>query len=494
MLKQKFIVDFFSKFGIYLTTAVSGIIVARVAGPEVVGTLAYASAYVVSLSFITSLFGGSYIKLVSEGQDEAKCNKNYLIIIVVSLIIFIFIVLTILAIQKYVIEYEFSNSEMEIVILITLASFIVSYFFQFNEIVFNARTQMANANLPTLLKTITFNIMRVIFVFLGFGAIGLALTNLIAAIIFLPLVIFFLRKLEFGQWDKGLFNKAVKITLPLSGLTIIELLVNNLDKIALEYYSNVEQVGYYSAAFSIGGMLLLISKSTGTIFFPLFSNYFSINKLKEIVEKIGIFQRFFFVIIQPLLIGLAVFSEPIIVFLLGKKFQHSGTLLSLLIFSVYFSIWSIPFGNVITGAGDFKKVLYINLIRFFVFILSLFLFLHIFKLDSLGIALTSIVQNLVLALLFYYYGIKIIKTNFFSFIIKYLLIGLLFSFILFYLRITILSSFNVSIQIFVFLPLSLIAMYSTYSLLNFSNKNDLFFIKSILDFKGIKNYLGGELK
>ncbi len=88
MLKQKFIIDFGSKFGSSFITAITGIVVARLAGPEVVGTITYATSYVTTFSFITALFGAAHIKLVSEGQNEENCNKTYLILMIISATLF----------------------------------------------------------------------------------------------------------------------------------------------------------------------------------------------------------------------------------------------------------------------------------------------------------------------------------------------------------------------------------------------------------------------
>jgi len=493
MLKQKFFFDFSSKIGIYLVTAISGIIVTRIVGPEVVGALSYANAYVTSLSFIASLFGGGYIKLISEGQPEEDCNKTYLQVTLVSLIIYCFVILSILFVQKTIFDYKFGFPEMETIILITLISFVIGQIYNFNEIVFNARMLMVKSNLPTLLKTITFNFLRVIFVFMGFKAIGLSMASLIASIIFLPLIFKYIKQLNFGTWNNKLFKRLVKVTIPLSGLTIIEILINNIDKIILEYYSSITQVGYYSAAYSIGGMLLIFSKSSGTIFYPLFSEYISKKNYKLLKEKIKTYQRFFFVFIQPLIISLIVFSESIIVILLGYKYKYSGKLLSILLISVFFSIWGIPIGNIITGAGEFKKVFIIHIYRFISFIFSIIFFLHFLKLEAIGIAITTLVQNIILFILFLIYANKIINENLVIEFYKYFIVGIILTSLYYFCGKIIFQSINDFIKIFIIFPLSIFISYLIYYLLKLINKNDFLLIKNIFNLKQNKAYFKSEL-
>ena len=63
MLKQKFLFDFGTKFLTYLITALTGLVVARLAGPEIVGAIAYATAYVTTFSFIMNFFFTLHKKL-----------------------------------------------------------------------------------------------------------------------------------------------------------------------------------------------------------------------------------------------------------------------------------------------------------------------------------------------------------------------------------------------------------------------------------------------
>ena len=72
MLKQKFLVDFGSKLFIYFLTALTGIVVSRVAGPEVIGVLGYGLSFVSMFFFMFALFGTSHIKLINYRRKEYR--------------------------------------------------------------------------------------------------------------------------------------------------------------------------------------------------------------------------------------------------------------------------------------------------------------------------------------------------------------------------------------------------------------------------------------
>ncbi|MCK5075180.1 MAG: oligosaccharide flippase family protein, partial [Calditrichia bacterium] len=353
MLKQKFLIDFASKFGIKIFTAASGIVVARVAGPEVVGTMAYAIAYVSIFSFITGIFGSAHIKLVSEGQNEPDCNKTYSYLFLGTSILYFVAVLGTFLLQLFVLDYEFDGDCTEIVILVLLISMFISKLYGYSESTFVARTEQARSNIPEFIRSLLFNLLRIAVVLLGYGAVALAGMNLLSAIIVLPVVIFFLKKLDFGKFSFQLAKKYGAIAIPLFVIVITNSLMTYADKLILGYYSTASEIGIYTAAFSIGGMLILFGNTAGTVFFPLFSSLISKNNLLELRHKINQFERFIFVFILPLIIALSIFSTPVILTLLGPQYEQSGPIFRLLVFSSFFLIWSMPYGNLISGMGLF---------------------------------------------------------------------------------------------------------------------------------------------
>ena len=107
MLKQKFLVHFGSNIIVRILGLIAGIIVARVAGPEVIGTIAYGTSYVMLWAFISGLFGTGHIKLISEGQDIGKCMSIAYRTFIVGVIAYFIVVISFFLIQKYILNIEF---------------------------------------------------------------------------------------------------------------------------------------------------------------------------------------------------------------------------------------------------------------------------------------------------------------------------------------------------------------------------------------------------
>ncbi len=81
MFKQKFILSYGSKMLMQFIAIASSIVVARVAEPTVIGTVAWSLAYVLMFVFIADLGPGTaYIKMISERQDVDKCLGTFSVI------------------------------------------------------------------------------------------------------------------------------------------------------------------------------------------------------------------------------------------------------------------------------------------------------------------------------------------------------------------------------------------------------------------------------
>jgi O-antigen/teichoic acid export membrane protein len=496
MLKQKFIIDFGAKFGSYLLTAFTGIMIARLAGPEVIGIIAYATAYVTTFSFITGLFGSAHIKLVSEGQDEADCNKTFLMLMFFATLLFSITVLGFFVVQKYFFDYKYDSPDSEKVILLTFVAFVISIIFQINEIFHNARIEQVKSNSPAFFKNIIYNTLRVLVVGLGMGAVALAFVNIISVIISLPFVVFFLKQLKFGKWNKELFKKYIQISLPILIIVITGAIMAYSDKLILEFFSSVKEVGYYSAAYSIGGMLILLGNSAGTIFFPLFSTYISQGNYEAILLKIKAFEQFIFIFILPFVMLLFFFSSPVIITLLGTKYEPAIPIFSLLVLSSFFTIWGMPYGNILSSLGLFWLASLLNFLKFLLFLVTLIVCIapSLLNLGAMALAITSLVTNAFLFILFYYFSYKKTRIHRLREQLCYLLFWVPSSIILAFVYSEVINKLSVMLQLTLLMPVTIIIIYVLYFIFGLLKKQDIEILRQIISLRSTTSYIKNEIK
>lgn len=177
-------------------------------------------------------------------------------------------------------------------------------------------------------------------------------------------------------------------------------LMEAMDKFALAELSNFEEVGIYSAAFKIVGVLMLLKVGFQNFWIPVSLDYYENKKnAQDFFSKTAdLLIPIFFLIISIFL-----FLSNYIVILLGKDYRSAEILIPLLIF-----IPLATFIREITGRGiDFSKKTYWHIfVAFIAAIINLTgNFLLIPKFGSKGAAIATAVSYII------YLGIISIISN-----------------------------------------------------------------------------------
>jgi len=495
MLKQRFLVDFGSKLFIYFLSSLAGILVSRLAGPEVIGTIGYATSFVSMFFFIFALFGTAHMKIVAEGKDAQASNKVYTIVIGITFVLFVFIVLGYMHIQENYFNKPFTDTE-RIVIYITTAIVGLKGLFKIPEITFTAKLEQVKINVPKLIMAVVYNIGRVIVVLLGYKAIALASVNLLSSIVIIPIYIYLMEK-DFlaGKWDQKLFKRYLQIGFPILIMNLTLTLTSNYSIVLFKDFASVIELGYFFGATSLASMLIMIGGTAGTLFFPLFTKAFSEKKYDLIKTQIYTYERFLFLFVMPIIILLSVNGYTIIPFLLGDKYYPSVPIFSILVFFSFVKIWGIPYNNLINGINKFNLNARIHVFFVVVFFIILYFLTNkeFLNLGGVGLALTFLAFATVKLGVWYVFANRTIDVKFDKSLLK---------FSLFFIVIYLIGRFVFQYYIFdlnyflkfAFLLVYAIFIYTSLYLIGFMTKSDRDFIAKLINIKKFTNYFKSELK
>jgi O-antigen/teichoic acid export membrane protein len=495
MLKQKIILNFLTKFVLQFIQIVASIIVARIAGPTVLGTVAFGSAYVTTFFFISDLgLGGAHIKLISEGRDEGKCMATYTLLKTFTTIFFVIVVIVFFLSQKYLYNVSFDSKIHQYIIFIFLIATTIQSLIQIPIVTFAAKIEIAKHTIPNVASKLIYHILRIVVVLLGYKALTLAFSNLFSIIIIIPIVLFFSKELSFSSYDKELARQYLKIAFPLIISSITISFMAALDKVFLQFFTNSEHVGYYTAGYRFGSLLLIVVGSIG-IFFPIFSKAImerNENYIRDIINK---WERFVFIFVMPTVIFVCIYSDSIILFLLGEKYILSITVMPFVTLAMFIRVWTTPYGNVLTGGGLFVLVAKLEVLILIVFIATLVLFIHpqILGFKATGAALSLMITNIFSGIVFIYLAknkLNILKkvNNF-----KFILFGVI-NFILFFFLYSYLTDYwGIAFRI-AFPVIYFTATYYCLFLMKWIKNDDLRRLISLIDVKTMKKYLNDELK
>jgi len=297
--------------------------------------------------------------------------------------------------QKYIFNVEFESKTHEYVIYILVAMSIFEALLSIPITTFAAKIEQAKQDIPYMIRGLVFQTLRVVIVLLGGKAVALAFGNFAATIVIIPIYFFLFRKYPFSGFDKGLAKEYIKIAAPILILGAATTLTNTIDKVLLQYFTDSEQVGYYTAGFRIGGFILLISRSMSMLFFPMFSRAVAKRDFGFIKEKIEKFERFSFLFIMPVVILIALFAKDIVILLLGKQYIPSINIMAVITVALFLTVFNTPYGNLINGFGKFKLTAKITIINLLIYVGVIFLFLseNLLDLGAIGIAWSLLISN-----------------------------------------------------------------------------------------------------
>ncbi len=467
MLKYKFILGFVSRIFVQMLQLVATIFIARIAGPSVLGTIAFGMAFVDMFSFIGSLgLGSAHTKLINEGENIDDCTTTYAILHIITKFIFFITVLTYFILQKYVFHFPFESREHEYVIIISMVTVLINTMIDIPVSNFAARMEQAKSDIPEMFRNIFLAPSRIITVIVGGAAVALAFVNFLSYLIIIPFYWYlFFKTYHFGKFSFPLAGKYFRYGIPLIVLSLSVSFSNTLDKVLLQYFTNSEMVGIYTAGFRIGGYFLLIGQSAGLIFFPLFSKAVSEHNIQMIDDAIARYHRFVFLFVMPVMILLALLSSPIVSIMLGEKYYQSIPVLTIITIAQLIYLVHIPYGNLISGMGKFRLAALINIINVLVISLALLMLVHpaFAGLASKGAAWSFLISNIFLAACFVYYAKKFapgiqLKTYF-----RFLLIGIILFVGFYYSYCWWVGSKTLHQIIFVFLYFTVV-----YSIFNYS--------------------------
>lgn len=496
MVVQKLIVSYGSKIVMQFIHIAVSIIVARVVGPTVLGTVAFGLAFVSMFEFFGSLgIGAAHVKLVSEGQDLGECISTFSILKIGNTILFFAIVMSAFLFQKYVLSVPFESALHEYVILILLVSVTIKQLLQIAQTTFVAKTEQAKQSIPEFVRVLFFEILRVIIVLLGYKAVALAFGDLISTLLIIPVVLYLFKDYPRAKFNKKLAAKYFKIAVPVIFIGTSTSLIMYLDKVVLQYFAGSEQVGYYTAAYRIGGLVLMLAGSIGFLFFPLFSTAVSHGNMQYMKATTEKFERFSFLFIMPVVIFLSLYADVIVRVLLGSQYLPSVSIMAIINVAMFLMVLNNPYEKVITGMGFFKLASLLNFMNLVLFIILVYTLPNpkIFNFGAVGVAVAILISNLFIGILYRIFAKQRYPLLDLKMCLKYVVFGLV-NFVGFYFIYSHLSKLYGTNFKMIFVPSYFAVTYLVLYLIGWLEKDDIGNLKELLNVKKVVRYIKREIK
>jgi O-antigen/teichoic acid export membrane protein len=492
LLKQKFVLSYISQLIIQFLGIIASIVIARVAGPNVMGKLTFGLSYVNMFGFLTQLgFGAAHIKLVSEGQPLDKCLGTYIRLITFTTTLFVVVILSFFLIQRYMFHLDFEGYQTEFCIYTSIIVAVITSATAVSQTTFAANIQQAKQDVPNIAVNLISAIAKIVIVLLGFRVLMLASWNVVHSLLLLVVSIFLLRKHVIGKYDKGLAKKYFLISAPILLIGVANSLMFNLDKVLLKFFVSATEVGYYGASYRIGGFIQLIATNIGALFFPLFSMYIFKGQYQELKDKVSQYHKISLVFVLPFVLFIMIYSPSIVRLLLGNLYKPSIIPMSIITLALYIFTYSIPFGNILIAAGKYKRAAVNQLIIFIIYMSLLGVLTHPYLLNmkSVGTALALLVMYCFTYVINRFSVRDVVKIELkfseIKIVIAQIIHFILFSFLYKYVQ-------GNTFKEFVLMVFFFVVIYGTLWITKLITSQDIAFLKQALNFQQMRNYIKTE--
>ena len=460
-----------------VTSSISGLLTfltlsltARLFGPEIIGTLAYLLGLTGLIFAFSDLgFSRAHVYYTASKQAASRTLGTFIRIKMILLLIS-----SLLAI----IVYRFFGQNYSWVIFgLILIYELLSRFSETILITFEALQQAIPQNLTKLISKLAKLIMVIILTQRLRNVLGLSLTFIAEGFILLLLSLYLIRRFIPLSYDKSLFQKYFRYSLPFFVIIPLSYLQTNSLIVILKQFWPVKEVGFYSAAANLTGFIKTLYGAVMIFFFPKIASLYAVKDMKSIQHYTNLTIKYLLIIFTPIFIGLFLLRQEIIVLVLGADFISAIPIYSLFLLGMFLLMLFNPYSYVLFACHHHRPLVKINVISLFLTIILSFLMIPYFG------ARGAVLVNIIIWIINGMWILKIIKQRlqlkimpyFYNFIIPALLLLILSEMIINFYNLTLIIKLLITL---ISLSLYLVFLYS----FKVFNKKDIHYFISLIPF------------
>jgi teichuronic acid exporter len=365
------------------------IVLARLLLPEDFGTIALITIFItVSNVFVQSGFNTALIQ--KKNTIEADFTSVFYLSMFISILLFLIIFVTAPIIAAFY--------EMPKLILVLRVLSITLFFGAFNSVqnaVVARNMQFKKLFLSSLGAMIVSGLVGILMAYAGFGVWSLVAYQLINQLLITVILWFTVNwrpKLLFS-FDRiqGLFSYGWKLLVS----SLIDTLYQNLQSLIIGKMYNPAMLGFYNRGNQFPALIVSnINGSIQSVMLPALSaQQENQQRVKDMVRRSIVTSSF---LIFPLMVGLAVVAEPLIIILLTEKWLPAVPFLQISCFS--YALWPIHTANLqaINALGRSDIFLKLEIMKKIIglLILGLTLFYGVYAI-ALGGAISGVISSFI---------------------------------------------------------------------------------------------------
>jgi len=269
--------------------------------------------------------------------------------------------------------------------------------------------------------------------------------------------------------DFGLWRHLIKEALPIALSNVVWVIYYQTDMIMLSIMEGDVAVGIYSAAHKLFDPLLLIPTALMMSMFPIMSASFKSSN-ERLIKSYRLSLKYLLIMALPIVIGVTLLSDKIILLIYGRSYANSATVLQILILALVFTFANFVFLDTLIAIDKQKlHTLSLGLCTIVNVVLN---FILIPILSYNGAAIATLFTNIVLFLASFYFLSKHLQLpSVYKMLIKPVISGLIMGAFIYYFT---------DLNLFLLIGLAGLVYFTALLLLKTFSEEDWNIIKKIV--------------
>lgn len=273
-------------------------------------------------------------------HKSQQARKAYLGTILISLLSISTVMLGLLFVGRDLVALSFRS----IPFFPYFAYAIVSSYFMTFGLVPQTRLQLEQRAGPFILLTLgqflvsTACVLFFVVVKLE-GAAGMLKGQLVGNAIMAPVYLASLRNAVSLKWEKRHLVESLRFSIPMIPALLSSWVLNLCDRIFIERYNTLSEVGIYSLSFRIATVVLIVTGALSKAYHPVFYEKANAADKTSAVKELTVFNNVFVLAVLGLCFLVSFFSKELVLLFLAPSFAEAYKIVPLIAVSYFFAAW-----------------------------------------------------------------------------------------------------------------------------------------------------------
>jgi O-antigen/teichoic acid export membrane protein len=346
MLARKSLLLFLTHLFNSLLGFASTFVVARLMGPEILGTVGYLLGLIGLVALFSDLgFSVTHVKRASE-EDEIAENIGAFFVLKGGLTATVMIVLYLAPLVAGWLGYRPLTRPEHYLAYYVLASI---YLFRGLGSLFNAtfkgRQETAKISTTLIVSSFATAVAKIAVAVAGLGLVALSGAYLLEEVALFGTAFLLFRGYQIKRPQMVHLHRYVTFALPVTLTVVLSNLIANADRVILGEFWNTTEVGYYVGVAGILRVMEQVSAAGMTLFLPQSSHDAYQGRHDIVVQRLLAAEKYLLLIMVPITVLVIFFREPIVRLTLGDQFLASIPVLAVLAVNALWKTYRRPYDN-----------------------------------------------------------------------------------------------------------------------------------------------------